>query len=86
MSPSAQVNRVVEGWRAGIRMGIDCIVCCAGLMAVLIVTGVMNLIGMALIAAAIAAERLLADPRSIDRVIGAGIILFALGQLSLVLR
>ena len=84
MSRSAKVDRVVEGWRVGIRMGIDCVVCCSGLMAALIVTGVMNLVGMALVATAITAERLLRNPRSIDRAIGVGIILFAFLQLDAV--
>ena len=47
-------------------------------MAVLIVTGVMNLLGMALVATAITAERLLRNPRLIARAIGVGIIMFAL--------
>jgi predicted metal-binding membrane protein len=58
-------------------MGIYCVVYCSGLMAVLIVTGVMNLVGMALVATAIMAGRLFRNPRSIDRAIGAGMILFA---------
>jgi len=78
MSRSAKVDRVVEGWRVGLRAGIDCVVCCSGLMAVLIVTGVMNLLGMASVATAITAERLLRNPRLIARAIGVGIIMFAL--------
>jgi predicted metal-binding membrane protein len=53
-------------------------------MAALIVTGVMNLVGMALVATAITAERLLRNPRSIDRAIRVGMILFAFLQLDAV--
>jgi len=45
--------------RAGLRHGAACVGCCAGLMAVLFVLGVMSLTWMAAVTALIAAERLL---------------------------
>lgn len=45
-------------WRHGLRLGLHCSYCCAGLMAILLGLGVMDLRVMALVTAAIAAERL----------------------------
>jgi predicted metal-binding membrane protein len=45
-------------WRHGLRLGFHCATCCAGLMAVLLVAGVMDLRAMAFVSAAITAERL----------------------------
>jgi predicted metal-binding membrane protein len=45
-------------WRHGLRLGLHCSQCCAGLMAILLVTGVMDLRAMAVVAAAIIVERL----------------------------
>ena len=45
-------------WQHGLRLGLHCSRCCAGLIAVLLVTGVMDLRAMALVAAAITIERL----------------------------
>src|SRR5438093_5029470 len=45
-------------WRHGLRLGLHCSQCCAGLMAVLLVIGVMDLRAMAVVAAAITAGRL----------------------------
>jgi predicted metal-binding membrane protein len=44
--------------RHGLRLGLHCIVCCANLMAVLLVVGIMDLRAMALITIAITLERL----------------------------
>jgi predicted metal-binding membrane protein len=44
-------------WRHGLRLGLHCSRCCAGLMAILLVLGVMDLRAMAVVAAAITAER-----------------------------
>lgn len=52
-------------WRHGLRLGLRCSACCAGLIAILLVVGVMDLLAMALVMAAITAERLLpAGPRA----------------------
>src|SRR5262249_12935108 len=45
-------------WRFGLRLGLHCSLCCAGLMAVLLVTGVMDLSAMAVVGVAVTAERL----------------------------
>ena len=52
-------------WRHGLRLGLQCGRCCAGLMAVLLVIGVMDLRAMAVVTAAITIERL--GPRG-DRI------------------
>ena len=64
------------------RFGLHCGLSCANLTAILLVVGVMDLRAMALVTAAITAERL-APPASASRkatglvVIGAGLILIA---------
>src|SRR6266571_850852 len=45
-------------WRHGLRLGLHCTHCCVGLMAILLVIGVMDLRAMAVVAAAITVERL----------------------------
>jgi predicted metal-binding membrane protein len=45
-------------WRHGLRLGLHCTYCCAGLTAILLVIGVMDLRVMALVTAAITLERL----------------------------
>jgi predicted metal-binding membrane protein len=57
-------------WRHGLRLGIHCSECCAGLMAVLLVVGVMDLRAMTLIAAAITAERVAPAGRWVARATG----------------
>ena len=54
----------------GLRIGLRCNYCCAGLTAVLLVIGVMNLLAMALIAIAIMAERILPSAETTARLIG----------------
>jgi predicted metal-binding membrane protein len=61
-------------WRHGLRMGLHCAQCCVGLMAVLLVIGVMNLGAMAFVAAAITVERLLPAGERVARVTGAVIV------------
>ena len=45
-------------WRHGVRLGVHCVYCCAGLMAILLVAGIMDLRAMAVVTAAITVERL----------------------------
>jgi len=45
-------------WRHGVRLGLHCAYCCAGLIAILLVIGVMDLRAMAVVAVAITVERL----------------------------
>src|SRR5262245_37105066 len=61
-------------WRHGLRLGLHCIRCCAGLMAILLVVGVMDLRAMAVVAAAISVERLAPAGERAARVIGALIV------------
>jgi predicted metal-binding membrane protein len=58
-------------WRHGLRLGIHCSRCCAGLMAILLVIGVMDLRAMAVVAAAITVERLAPAGERVARAIGA---------------
>lgn len=69
-------------WRHGLGLGLDCVRCCAGLMGVLLVVGVTDIRAMAVVAAAITAERLAPAGEHIARatgvlVIGAGLYLVA---------
>jgi predicted metal-binding membrane protein len=69
-------------WRHGLRLGLHCSFCCAGLMAILLVIGVMDLRTMAVVAAAITLERLAPSGERIARaigvvVVGAGLFLIA---------
>ena len=66
-------------WRHGLRLGIHCTYGCAGFTAILFVFGIMNLRVMALVAAAITAERLAPNGERVARAIG--IVLFGLGLL-----
>ena len=69
-------------WRHGLRLGLHCSQCCAGLMAILLVTGVMDLRAMAVVAAAVIVERLVPAGERVARatgaiVVGAGLFLIA---------
>src|SRR5262249_44604092 len=48
----------ITAWRQGLRFGFHCSYCCAGLMAILLVVGVMDLRVMAIVGTAITIERL----------------------------
>jgi predicted metal-binding membrane protein len=58
-------------WRQGLKFGVHCAQCCAGLMAILLVIGVMDLRAMAIVTAAITIERLAPAGERIARGIGA---------------
>jgi predicted metal-binding membrane protein len=58
-------------WRHGLRLGLHGSYCCAGLTAILLVTGIMDLRAMAVVTAAITVERLAPAGERIARVIGA---------------
>jgi len=64
-------------WRHGLESGVACALCCAGLMAVLLVAGVMDLRVMAVVAAAITVERLVPWPAVAAR--AAGVLAVAAG-------
>ena len=61
-------------WRHGLRLGLHCSQCCAGLMAVLLVIGVMDLRAMAVVAAAITVERLAPAGERVARATGAAVV------------
>jgi predicted metal-binding membrane protein len=58
-------------WRHGVRLGVHCTQCSAGLMAILLIAGIMDLRAMAVVAAAIGAERLAPASERVARAIGA---------------
>jgi predicted metal-binding membrane protein len=69
-------------WRHGLRLGVRCALCCANLMAILLVVGVMDLRAMAAVTAAITVERLAPVGEGVARalgaiVVGAGVLLIA---------
>lgn len=69
-------------WRHGLRLGLHCSYCCSGLMAILLVVGVMDLATMAVVAAAITVERLAPAGERVARItgaaaVGAGLLLVA---------
>lgn len=65
-------------WRHGLRLALHCSYCCGGLMAILVVLGVMDLRAMALVTAAITAERLVPAGERVARAIGAVVVVAGL--------
>jgi len=65
-------------WRHGLRLGLHCTYCCAGLTAILLVIGVMDLRAMAAVMVAISVERLAPAGEAVARVIGAVVVLAGL--------
>src|SRR3989441_3497834 len=65
--PSPDAARAL---RHGVQFGVLCSACCAGLMAVLLVAGMMHLAVVAAVAAAIALERLAPRPERTARATG----------------
>jgi predicted metal-binding membrane protein len=61
-------------WRHGLRLGLHCSQCCFGLMAILLVVGVMDLRAMAVVTAAITVERLAPAGENVARAIGAVVV------------
>jgi len=83
--PRHSLQRRADGgtaWREGLRLGLHCTQCCGGLIAILLIVGVMDLRVMAVVAAAITAERVAPAGERVARaigavVVGAGLILLA---------
>jgi predicted metal-binding membrane protein len=63
---------VGTAWRSGLRLGVDCVACCVGPTAILLVAGVMDLWVMAVVTAAISAERLAPAGVRVARALGLG--------------
>jgi predicted metal-binding membrane protein len=61
-------------WRHGLRLGLDCGRCCAGLTTILLALGVMDLRVMAAVTAAITIERLAPSGERVARAIGAVVV------------
>jgi predicted metal-binding membrane protein len=64
--------------RHGLHLGVQCSICCAGLMAILLVIGVMDLRAMAVVAAAITVERVAPAGARVARALGAVAVLAGL--------
>ncbi|WP_233837653.1 DUF2182 domain-containing protein [Paraburkholderia sp. ZP32-5] len=69
-TPRVAAN-AAAAWRHGVRIGIHCGCCCAGLTAMLLVVGMMDLRMMAVVTAAITAERFSPNGARIARMVGA---------------
>jgi len=61
-------------WRRGVRLGLHCSQCCAGMMVILLVIGVMDLSVMAVVTAAITVERIAPAGERVARAIGAVVV------------
>src|ERR1700733_9455200 len=61
-------------WRHGLRLGLHCSYCCAGLTAILLVIGVMDLLVIAVDTAAITVERLAPAGERAARCVGAVVV------------
>jgi predicted metal-binding membrane protein len=61
-------------WQHGLRLGLHCSQCCFGLMAILLIIGVMDLSAMAVVTAAITVERLAPVGERVARAIGAVVV------------
>lgn len=78
----AMPTGAVAAFRHGLRLGVHCSQCCAGLTAVLLVTGIMDAPAMAAVTAGITLERLAPGGERVARLIGvivvcAGLLLIA---------
>src|SRR4029077_17547216 len=58
-------------WRHGVRLGLHCGPCCGNLMVIPLVLGIMDLRVMAVVTAAITAERLAPAGERVPRALGA---------------
>ena len=64
-------SNAAAAWQYGLRLGMRCGCCCAGLTAILLVIGVMDLRAMAAVTAAVTVERLAPAGERVARAIGA---------------
>ena len=63
-----------RAWRYGLRLGLHCSFCCAGLTAILLGLGVMDFRVMTVVTAAITVERLAPPGGRVGRAIGAVVV------------
>lgn len=85
-APRPLAADAATAWRHGLHLGLRCCRCCASLSAILLVLGVMDLKAMALVTAAISAERLAPDGERFARASGVaaitvGVLLLSRGAL-----
>lgn len=62
---------IARAWRHGVRLGVHCAQSCAGLTAILLAAGIMDVRAMLAVTAAITAERLAPNGARVARVTGA---------------
>jgi predicted metal-binding membrane protein len=62
-------------WRHGLRLGVQCSLCCGSLMLALLAIGMMDLIAVAAVTVAIAGERLAPASLRVARVAGVAIVI-----------
>jgi predicted metal-binding membrane protein len=72
-------------WRYGLRHGLHCSACCAGLTAILLALGMMDLRVMALVTAAITVERLAPAELPMARIVGAIVVAVGMARMALTL-
>lgn len=77
---SPRTPQAVDAWLHGLRLGVQCALCCSGLMMALLSVGMMNLVAMVLVTLAVTTERLAAAPQRVARL--AGLAMVAIGVLS----
>jgi predicted metal-binding membrane protein len=68
--PAPRGTRLASAWHDGLRHGLHCNACCAPLTVILLVSGLMDRVVMALITVAITLERQGSDGRRWARIIG----------------
>ncbi|SEJ93271.1 DUF2182 domain-containing protein [Paraburkholderia diazotrophica] len=78
MNQCAPPARARSAWLHGVRLGVHCCYCCAGLTAVLLINGIMDLYAMAFVTAAITAERLAPAGERVAR--ATGVVVIAMGM------
>jgi predicted metal-binding membrane protein len=69
---------VLGAWSMGLQHGLYCIGCCWPFMLLLFVGGVMNVLWVAGITVVVVVEKLLSRGRSVQRVVGTGLVLAAI--------
>jgi len=77
--PAAPLGDAAGALRQGLRLGLHCGACCAGLTAVMLVAGVMDLTVMAAVTVAVTAERLAPGGASVRIARAVGAVLVATG-------
>jgi predicted metal-binding membrane protein len=68
-------------FRLGCKQGVECCICCAAPMAILLALGMMNPLVIIFVATVIAAEKLLPQPAIVARLVGISIIIVGVAYL-----